>query len=165
MRLLLTFVLHSWEMSTLGHPLSDLSNLFGPYTLANAAFPSLPTTSSDESTSSALKTYEGRINPAFTSTSSTPGLPTQSQLLQWYSEAAGWNVTTREIAWGEAFGVFRNSVIMQGIAARFARRQACSERAKEYGEMMMPFGEVCWGLCEALIGKTKDRRKEGESKL
>ncbi|MCJ1306405.1 hypothetical protein MMC25_000047 [Agyrium rufum] len=154
-----------WEMSTLGHPLSDLSNLLGPYTLANAPSPSTPNTSLEPCSSSALKTYEGRINPAFTSTSSTPGLPTRAQLLQWYSEAVAWNVTAEESAWGDAFGVFRNSVIMQGIAARWARRQASSEKAKEYGELMGPFGEVCWRLCEALIKRTKDRRKEGHSKL
>ena len=53
--------------------------------------------------------------------------------------------------WGDAFGVFRGSIIMQGIAARHALRQASSERAREYAVQMAPFGEVGWNLVEKLL--------------
>ena len=40
-------------------------------------------------------------------------------------------------------------MIMQGIAARFALRQASSAKAKEYAVQMGPFGEFAWGLVQA----------------
>ena len=129
-------------MSTLGHPLSDLSNLLGPYTLASAASEAF--TGPD-----APSPLKSRINPAFIPPNSTPGLPSRGQLITWYAEAAGWDPGPVS-AWGDAFGVFRNSVIMQGIAARWALRQASSARAIEYAVQMRPFGELAWGLCERL---------------
>ena len=39
---------------------------------------------------------------------------------------------------------------MQGIAARWALRQASSARAIEYAVQMRPFGELAWGLCKGL---------------
>lgn len=42
--------------------------------------------------------------------------------------------------------MFKNSVIMQGIAARYAMRVASSTKAKETGEQMGPFGEFAWSL-------------------
>ena len=51
-----------------------------------------------------------------------------------------------ELKWGNAFNVFKGAIIMQGIAARYAVRQASSEKAKEYGALMGPMGEVAWDL-------------------
>ena len=45
---------------------------------------------------------------------------------------------------------------MQGIAARYALRQASSEKAKEIGNLMGPYGDFTWGLIH--------RRKEGEER-
>lgn len=87
----------------------------------------------------------------------TPGLPTKEQCLEWYSEVAGWNPAP-ELTWGEAFGVYRGSIIMQGIAARHAMRQASSARAIEYAVQMRPFAEVAWDLvqkCQQQSGKAK----------
>ena len=122
-------------MSTLGHPLSDLSNLLSPYIFAH----------DPPSTSSSLSP---QTNPAFYPPAATPGLPTRAECIAWYAEAAGWDPTA-ESAWGDAFGVFRNCVIMQGIAARFALRQASSAKAKEYAVQMAPFGEFARGLLQA----------------
>ena len=136
-------LIRSWEMSTLGHPLSDLSNLLSPYTFAQ----------DPPSTTSPLSS---RTNPAFYPPAATPGLPTRAECIAWYATAAGWDPAA-ESAWGDAFGVFRNSVIMQGIAARFALRQASSAKAKEYAVQMEPFGEFAWGLVQAC--KQGDREK------
>jgi hypothetical protein len=46
--------------------------------------------------------------------------------------------------------MFRNSVIMQGIKARYALRQASSAQAKEVGSHMAPLGEFTWELVERL---------------
>lgn len=77
----------------------------------------------------------------------TLGLPTKEECIKWYSEMAGWDPSP-EIAWGDAFGIYRGSIIMQGIAARLARRQASSASATEYAEQMKPFGEVAWSLVQ-----------------
>jgi len=67
--------------------------------------------------------------------------------MAWYQETAGWDPAP-DVTWGDAFFAYRSSVIMQGIAARYAARQASSARAMEYGSMMQPFGEFAWSLVE-----------------
>ena len=132
----------SWEMSTIGHPLSDLSNLFTPYSFA------------DNPPNSALSV---RTNPAFFTSANTPGLPSRSQCAQWYAELAGWDPSS-DLDWGDTFATFRNGVIMQGIAARYALRQASSEKAKEIGDLMRPYGDFSWGLIERWKSKEAKER-------
>lgn len=132
----------SWEMSTVGHPLSDLSNLLSPYIFALRP------------SSEALAS---RTNPAFSKFATAPGLPSHSQCIKWYAEVAGWD-PSHETDWGDAFGVFRNSVIMQGIAARYATRQASSAGAGEYAAQMRPFGEFAWGLVERLMQQLSQKQ-------
>ena len=120
----------SWEMSTIGHPLSDLANLLTPFLTAT----------SDKIISI------GRGSKAF-QPGATEGLPSREQLISWYSEAAGWNPTP-DMTWGDAFGAYRGSIIMQGIAARYALRQASSTKAKDYVVQMKPFAEFAWELVQ-----------------
>lgn len=117
-----------WEMSTIGHPLSDLTNLLSPWTAA----------------ASKEAQRIGRSNASFEA-GKTPGLPTKEQCMAWYREAAGWDPTP-DMTWGDAFGIFRGAVIMQGIAARYALRQASSARAKDYADMMAPWSELAYSL-------------------
>ena len=119
-------------MSTIGHPLSDISNLLSPYCFAVDP-------PNDE--------MKSRTNAAFSPLAHTPGLPSRSECSSWYTEVAGWD-PARELEWGDVFATFRNGVIMQGIAARYAQRQASSEKAKEIGELMGPYGAFTWGLIE-----------------
>ena len=138
---LILAVMHSWEMSTIGHPLSDLSNLFAPFTL-----------------NSEMLSISSRKNAAFSASSLATGLPTRPQCIDWYAGIAGWDPRA-DLGWGDAFGVFRNSVIMQGIAARYAMRQASSAKAKEYAVEMVPFGNFAWVLVEALMRKRENEMK------
>jgi aminoglycoside phosphotransferase (APT) family kinase protein len=110
-------------MSTIGHPLSDLVNLITPF----------------------LSAMEGLNSHDGFKLGATPGLPTQIQVIEWYTEVAGWDPAL-DLPWGAAFGFFRGSVIMQGIAARYALRQASSAKAKDYADMMGPFAEFAWTL-------------------
>ena len=48
---------------------------------------------------------------------------------------------------------------MQGIAARYARRQASSAKAKEYAVEMGPFGEFAWSLVEGLVRGKEERAR------
>lgn len=128
-----------WEMSTIGHPLSDLNNLLQPYLTA----------------SSEKMDAIGRANQKF-QPGATEGLPTVDQLIAWYSEVAGWDPRP-DFTWGNAFTLYRSAIIMQGIAARYALRQASSAQAKEYGQMMKPFAEVAWD-CVQVAKKTFEEK-------
>ncbi|KAI9679906.1 MAG: hypothetical protein M1817_004921 [Caeruleum heppii] len=141
-----------WEMSTIGHPLSDLSNLLQPFVTA----PPKKTSSS-----SSTMPLSPRPTPAFTP-DRTPGLPPRAELVRLYASIAGWDPTP-ELRWSDAFGIFRNSIIMQGIKARYARRQASSEKAKEYGDGTEAMGEFAWGLVSRLRGD--DGEERGKAKL
>ncbi|MCJ1227423.1 hypothetical protein MMC12_004078 [Toensbergia leucococca] len=98
------------------------------------------------------------LNAAFSASSLATGLPTRPQCIDWYAGIAGWDPRA-DLGWGDAFGVFRNSVIMQGIAARYAMRQASSAKAKEYAVEMVPFGNFAWVLVEALMRKRENEMK------
>ncbi|KAI5289194.1 hypothetical protein KEM52_000878 [Ascosphaera acerosa] len=120
-----------WEMATVGHPLSDLVNLTSPYVLerfgAAARSPALGATA---------------FNPR-----ESPGLPSRERVLEWYAEVSGYD-PSRDLTWGDAFHALRIAVITQGIAARYALRQASSARAKEVGESSGPLAEMSWRLIE-----------------
>ena len=121
-------------MSTIGHPLSDLSNLLSPFTFALHPV---------------AEQLASRANAAFSPSTLKVGLPTREECIKWYAEISGWEPHD-EMHWCDSFGVFRNSVIMQGIAARYALRQASSEQAQEYAAQMGPFGEFTWSLVQKL---------------
>ncbi|KAJ5543839.1 hypothetical protein N7494_005118 [Penicillium frequentans] len=77
---------------------------------------------------------------AISATGRVPGLPTRGGCMR---EVAGYN-PAEDVLWGDAFFAFRGSVIMQGIAARFAGRQASSARAGEYAKRAKPFALGAW---------------------
>ena len=138
-----------WEMATIGHPLSDFVNLTGPYSWMNTR----------------TVNPNGRYTPEF-EPNTTPGLPTLETCMKWYAEVSGYDPTP-ELTWGNAFGGFRAAIIMQGIAARYALRQASSERAKEYGQQLTPYGEWAWSKIEEAreIDEQKLSEKRKTSKL
>lgn len=119
-----------WEMSTIGHPLSDVVNVLAPYL-----------TASNEKMIAAGRGHTG-FQP-----NATPGLPLRDQLIQWYAEASGYDPSP-DFTWGTAFGTYRSAIIMQGIAARYALRQASSTQAQSYGKLMKPYAEIAWDLVQ-----------------
>ncbi|KAL4812520.1 kinase-like domain-containing protein [Aspergillus spinulosporus] len=112
-----------WEMSTIGHPLADIANIVHPWTV-NAIS---PTTARQLSLPHNIDGIDG--------------LPSIPQCLVWYATEAGWDPAP-ELRWAEAFCLFRLSIIYQGIAARYAARQASSTQAKERGKAMYPSAEL-----------------------
>jgi len=125
-----------WEMATIGHPLSDFANLVGPFTWSMK----------DSKLGISGKTVGA--NKHFEA-GATPGLPSLDEVTQWYKEESGYDVE-KDLTWGVAFGGFRGAVIMQGIAARYALRQASSASAMEYGAMMRPYGMWAYKRVETL---------------
>ena len=124
-----------WEMATIGHPLPDLCNLSSPWIME-----------SHEHQADAFKS--GR----------TPGLPSREDCLRWYNEVSGYNAA-EDVPWGDAFFAFRGSVIMQGIAARFAARQASSAHAGEYAKRAKPFALVAWERVKQVQKYTQQKGK------
>ncbi|KAJ3335720.1 hypothetical protein HDU93_004601 [Gonapodya sp. JEL0774] len=107
-----------WELSTIGHPLSDLANC--------------------------IQFQYAKYDPNGTSLGQMQGtvgqprplpIPEPEELIQWYCEAAMIDQMKRPFpipSWSFCivFAFFRLSVIAQGIAARYAQRQASSQNAK-----------------------------------
>lgn len=130
-----------WEMATIGHPLSDLVNLTSPFASVTSPTP----------------VGTGKGQPLF-KPGAVPGLPSREQCIAWYAEVAGWD-PSKELPWGDAFGAFRGAIIMQGIAARYALRQASSAKAHEYASQMKPYSLWAWSMVEKLQKRAsvKDR--------
>ncbi|KAJ0114352.1 phosphotransferase enzyme family domain-containing protein [Diaporthe amygdali] len=144
-----------WEMSTIGHPLSDLANALMPFSSARTAH----------------GPPETRIPHAHTGflPGATPGLPPPDQLASIYATAAGlgsgrWDGMERELKWAEAFATFRLSAICQGIAARAAVRQATSAKAQEHALARGPVAELAWALIRE-SDEEQDRAKNPKARI
>ena len=109
-------------MATIGHPLSYLINLVTPWTMTD-------------------NTYDITAHQTFDASNVIAGLPTMNQCVEWYSEVAGW-YPAPDMSWGVAFWLFRTTVVMQGIAARYASRQASGTTAKDFGLQMRPHAKM-----------------------
>ncbi|KAL4868290.1 hypothetical protein BDV12DRAFT_185976 [Aspergillus spectabilis] len=125
-----------WEMSTIGHPLADIANVIHPWTV-NAISPTVAE------------------QFGFPSPDHIPGLPSIAQCVNWYATEAGWDPSP-ELRWAEAFCLFRLGIIYQGIAARYAARQASSTKAHELGRAMYP----CAELARNVIQDIRERRSD-----
>ncbi|KAK8097333.1 acyl-CoA dehydrogenase family member 11 [Apiospora kogelbergensis] len=113
-----------WEMSTVGHPLSDLAGFLLPYYTAARLH---------------AKYFHGDNFLA------TPGLPTPPVIIQWYRDVVtGWWDPQPDMEWAVAFAAFRSAAICQGIAARVATRQASSLQAHHYADAFRPFADFAW---------------------
>ncbi|KAI0152221.1 phosphotransferase enzyme family protein [Hypoxylon sp. NC0597] len=137
-----------WEMSTIGHPLSDLANLMHPFYSASMSRRSSSSSSAPDDAITAVS------HPGFLP-GATPGLPSPSDIIQWYAAAAGWDPRPEEVAWASAFSIFRLAAICQGIAARVALRQASSASAHKHAAAMHPLGEFAWELVQ------REQKKRG----
>lgn len=89
-----------WEMATIGHPLSDVTNLIMPMSISDPAF-------------AELAQAAGRRNLSFSGgKDGVEGLPTKEEAVTWYEDTVGWKVNRRELLWAEAFGIYRGAIIM-----------------------------------------------------
>ncbi|RAK89723.1 APH-domain-containing protein [Aspergillus costaricaensis CBS 115574] len=123
-----------WEMSTLGHPLSDFCNLTHPY----------------------FWSHLDQDVVGFCSRK-VMGLPSRAQCVQWYAEAAGWDPES-DLWWGDAFFAFRTTVFLQSVAARHVQRQTTSPDWAKYALKVKPAAEDTWELVrKAKIGSKRGR--------
>ncbi|TVY82191.1 Acyl-CoA dehydrogenase family member [Lachnellula suecica] len=99
-----------WEISSFGHPISDLAHFLTCNVAASV----------------------GVINrrSSLFIVGVTPGLPSADEVLGWYKEFTGWDPRP-DLAWASAFDMLKLSVICQGIKARKAFGQS-STAAEEH---------------------------------
>ncbi|OAQ99301.1 hypothetical protein LLEC1_00734, partial [Akanthomyces lecanii] len=117
-----------WEMATIGHPLSDVCNFLTQFYLAKA--------------SGGMHAESAAFLPG-----KTPGMPQPDQIIQWYAAASGYDPLP-ELNWGASFSLYKLAGILQGIAARYAVRQASSAQAQVYAAGRIPMAEFGWQLAQ-----------------
>lgn len=91
-----------WELSTIGHPLSDLANMCLPYYIPDGV-------------------PAGTLYSKF-----AEGAATEEELVGRYCKAQGINYPPPGWLFCVAFSFFRLAVILQGVACRLSRNQASS---------------------------------------
>ncbi|KAH6869046.1 kinase-like domain-containing protein [Thelonectria olida] len=118
-----------WEMTTEGHPLSDLVNLVSPFTWS----PDQMSFLTAEALTPELRDLQVKFGPG-----EVPGLPSIKECQTWYRDLVDWDPSPA-MEWGIAFSNFRTAVIMQGIAARMARGQASGTKAKQFASQTLAY--------------------------
>ncbi|KAJ3043307.1 hypothetical protein HDV00_005310 [Rhizophlyctis rosea] len=127
-----------WEMSTIGHPLSDLANLLLPFHVPATVF------GKDFGLRDAKRPLP---------------IPEADDLIREYCRLTNRPYPIPNWQFCVAFSFFRLAVITQGIAARVKRKQASSAEAEHYGKLCQPLAR--------LISEIVDRGdlNEGKAKL
>lgn len=105
-----------WELCTLGSPLADLANLTQPWVFDPRSM------NADVVSSTAGSTIEG-----FKNVTNVP--ITKEEMEEEYCRTTGWPYPITEMVFVRSWMVMRLAIISQGIAARYARRQASSDQA------------------------------------
>lgn len=134
-----------WELSTLGHPLSDLANLLQPY--------SMPCTNVDAINDVDIwekSRREGSLLLSLGGLSSDQSpVPVEAELIQRYCRATRRSYPIQRWTAAKAWAWFRLAVIAQGIAARNAQGQASSAQAKLYGSKFPLCAQNCFVVIDA----------------
>ncbi|HEV8615433.1 MAG TPA: phosphotransferase [Methylomirabilota bacterium] len=116
-----------WELSTLGHPLGDLSYHCMPWRLTNE--------------------WEGLDGK----TLQEVGIPSEREYIDAYCRRAG-RPPIPDWDFYMAFAMFRLSAIAQGIMGRVVAGTANDPNARERGARARPLAESGWRLVEARAG-------------
>ena len=125
-----------WELSTLGHPLSDLANLCLPYYADRFDVP----------------IFTG-FDPNDFATEEGQGAPPIERMLQWYCDASGgrFELAALREHWPfcVAFAFLRLAVILQGIAFRAAQGVASqAERGAVIGSFAGAAADAAWNTLD-----------------
>ncbi|KAL7280633.1 kinase-like protein [Trametes coccinea BRFM310] len=111
-----------WELCTLGSPLADFGNLIVPWSIPKGTFPKGITI-----------TAEFKDNLGETPISLV-------ELEREYCLVTRQPYPMPEMVFARSWMLFRSAVVMQGVAARYARRQASSDKANLYKQNFPSIG-------------------------
>ncbi|MES2535365.1 MAG: phosphotransferase [Pseudomonadota bacterium] len=119
-----------WELSTLGHPLADLSYHLMSWRLTAGQF----------------RGMAGQDLAAL-------GIPGEAEYLQQYCQRSGRDgIDAAEWEFHMAFGMFRLAAILQGIVKRALDGNASSPEALETGKRSRHIADAAWQQVERLSG-------------
>jgi len=107
-----------WELCTIGSPLADLANLTQPWSVDPASL---------SNADPRLKGYP--LIRGFNNTTEDVPPVTREELEREYCRCTNQPYPIVEMVFARSWMLFRLAIISQGIAARYARRQASSEQA------------------------------------
>ncbi|SOV09816.1 related to Phosphotransferase enzyme family domain protein [Ustilago sp. UG-2017a] len=134
-----------WELSTLGHPLSDLANLLQPY--------SIPCENPSEINEVHIWQKSRKHGSLLLSlgnlTPEQSPVPVEEVLIRSYCDKAQRQYPVHGWTAAKAWAWFRLAVIAQGIAARNAQGQASSAQAKIYGSKFPQCAAACFTVIDA----------------
>lgn len=114
-----------WELSTLGHPLSDLAYFCRVYHL------------------------EPEHGGLFGIDLQMVGIPSEQEYLDRYLGRTGFRVAT-DWAFYVVFGMFRLAAIRQGVARRVVDGTATSAHARSVAASAVPMADAAWRLAQSL---------------
>ncbi|KAI9568866.1 kinase-like domain-containing protein [Boletus coccyginus] len=124
-----------WELCTLGSPLADLGNLTQPWSIDSKYLPDDPQ----------MKNYN--LLKAFKNTTKDVPIPLED-LEREYCRLINQAYPIEEMVFVRSWMFFRLAIISQGIAARFARRQAASEHAHIHTRLFPVAGRLAKAALE-----------------
>lgn len=124
-----------WELSTIGHPVSDLANLCGSVYYAPYD-PSSPN-------GGGVVGIPGGLEQN--------GIPTKEELIHLYSTLSGRSISRPMFLFGMAFYFWRGAIIFQGIGARLVQGAASSKSAKHFSDLAPLLGERAKSTVDELI--------------
>ncbi|KAF8882652.1 kinase-like domain-containing protein [Mucidula mucida] len=115
-----------WELCTLGSPLADFANLTQPWAVAPKDLPGEGLTM--------MSAFKG---------ATLEEVPIKyEEMEQEYCRLLRQPYPIQELVFVRSWMLLRLSIILQGIAARYAQRQASSERASTYGAFFPVVGNL-----------------------
>jgi len=124
-----------WELCTLGSPLADLANLTQPWATDARHIPK-----------DSIITQFPLIRPFKNATEDVP-IPLED-LEREYCRSTNQPYPIQDILFARSWMLFRLSIISQGIAARYARRQASSEKAYVHKHFFPLVGQLAKSVIE-----------------
>ncbi|KAG1830153.1 kinase-like domain-containing protein [Suillus variegatus] len=124
-----------WELCTLGSPLADLANLTQPWAIDARHIPK-----------DSLLTEFTIIRPFKNATKDVP-IPLED-LEREYCRLTNQPYPIKEMVFVRSWVLFRLAIISQGIAARYARRQASSEKAFLHPQFFPLVGRLAKSILE-----------------
>ncbi|OAX36873.1 kinase-like protein [Rhizopogon vinicolor AM-OR11-026] len=124
-----------WELCTLGSPLADLANLTQPWSIDARHIPK----------DSAITQFS--LVRAFKNATKDVPIPLED-IEREYCRLTCQPYPIKDIIFARSWMLFRLAIISQGIAARYARRQASSEQAYIYTQFFPWIGQLAKSILE-----------------